>query len=96
MAPKWAEQAAAHGSRAWLVGTRGIHVQTKECSWNGVHTRSQLPTAKPTVDHPLDGFRSRTLRRAVEQVPAVYHMEGYAIEAKGVHGIINMEPPKLK
>ena len=26
-----------------------------------------------------------TLRRAVEQMPAVYHMEGSAIEAKLVH-----------
>ena len=60
-------------------------MQTEECVWNGVRIRSQHPTAKPTVAHPLDGIRNnRTLRWAVEPLPAVYHMEGSAIGAQGV------------
>ena len=44
---------------------------------------------KPTVAHPLDGIRNnRTLRWAVETLPAVYLMEGSAIGAKGVHSFI--------
>ena len=68
-----------------LLAQGGIHVQTKECSWNGVHTRSQHSTAKPSVTHPMDGIRNNSsLRWAVEPLPTVYHMEGSAIGAKGV------------
>ena len=58
-----------------------------ECVWNGVLIRPQHSTAKPSVAHPLDGIRNnRTLRWAVVPLPTVYHMEGSAIGAKGVHG----------
>ena len=79
----------------WLA-RGGYMCRLRSVAGTGPISLRSFQLQKPTVDHPLDGFRSRTLRWAVEQVPAVYHMEGYAIEAKGAHGIINMEPPKLK
>ena len=58
LAPKWTWQAAAHAQMAagpGRISQRGIHVQTKECVWNGVLIRSQHATAK-TYCHPSIGW----------------------------------------
>ena len=70
----------------WLA-RGGYMCRLRSVAGTGPISLRSFQLQKPTVDHPLDGFRCMTLRRAVEQMPAVYHMEGSAIEAKLVHKV---------
>ena len=68
----------------WLA-QGGYMCRLRSVAGTGVVSLRSFQLQKSTVDHPLDGFRCMTLRRAVQQMPAVYHSEGSAIEAKLVH-----------